>query len=123
MPRRSRVFGCLQLFLTFFSHMDNALNPLSLTKSQFKFKLQEMEAQLSSIESRISLGHVTSDAMLSRMEILEAANVRLRTELRTIRTLLTSSVALREKMELLEQLTMVGIARQEGFAENDPLLQ
>ena len=61
--------------------------------------------------------------MLSRMDILEAANVRLRTELRTIRTILTSSVALQEKMELLEQLTRVGIAWQEGYAENDPLLQ
>ena len=99
------------------------LEPLSVTKSQFKFKLRETEAQLSLIESRISLGHVTSDAMLSRMDILEGANMRLGTELRTIRTLLTSSVALRERMELFEQLTMVGIAWQGGFAEDDPLAQ
>ena len=81
-----------------------------------------MEAEVSSIESLMSLAHVTGGAMLSRLDILESANVRLRSELITIRTLLTSNVALRDKMQLLEQLTTVGIPQHQNQSELDPLL-
>ena len=55
--KRKQGFGCLQLFLAFFTQFDQALNPLSLTKSRFRFQLRDMEAQSSSIEARLSLSH------------------------------------------------------------------
>ena len=102
--KRREKFSCLAIFFSFFSQLDSAINPLSLTKHDFKLRLKEIESQMSSRESRVSLDHVTTTTLLARLDLVEAANGRLRTELRTIRSILTSNVALRDKMVLLEHL-------------------
>ena len=42
---RQKVLDVYSCFLLFFTYFDQALNPISLTKSRFKFQLREMEAQ------------------------------------------------------------------------------
>ena len=78
---------------------------------------------MSSLEGRVSLYNVTTTTLLARLDLVEAVNSRLRTELRTIRSILTSNVALRDRMVLLEQLSAVGVVRNDIQLESAPLLQ
>ena len=115
--RRKRFSFCSRIF-SLFTDLDQALNPLSLSKLDQKYRMRAIEEQITLQGNQAKLHEANLKVALSRVGILEKENECLASELRCIRAILCQSTSIRARMSLLEQL-----APRDQPNEVEPLLK
>ena len=88
-----------------FTSLDQALNPLSLSKLDQKYRMKGVEEQITLQGNQVKLYDANIKIALARVGILEKENRILSSELKDIRAILCQSTSLKTRVLLLEQLS------------------
>ena len=88
-----------------FTDLDQALNPLSLSKLDQKYRMKGVEEQITLQGNQAELYDANTKIALARVGILEKENKILSSELKDIRAILYQSTSLKARMLLLERLS------------------
>ena len=88
-----------------FTSLDQALNPLSLSKLDQKYRMKGVEEQITLQGNQSKLYDANIKIALARIGILEKANGILSSELKEIRAILSKSTSLKTRVQLLDQLS------------------
>ena len=88
-----------------FTDLDQALNPLSLSKLDQKYRMRGVEEQITLQGNQAELYDTNTKIALARVGILEKENKILSSELKDIRAILCQSTSLKARVLLLERLS------------------
>ena len=88
-----------------FTDLDQALNPLSLSKLDQKYRMKTIEEQITLQGNQAKLYDANIKVALARVGILEKENKILSSELKDIRAILCQSASLKARVSLLERLS------------------
>ena len=88
-----------------FTNLDEALNPLLLSKLDQKCRMKGVEEQITLQGNQAKLYDANIKIALARVGILEKENRILSSELKDIRAILCQSTSLKARVLLLEQLS------------------
>ena len=86
---------CTSLICGMFSSLDQALNPLSLSKLDQKYRMKGVEEQITLQGNQSKLYDANIKIALARIGILEKANGMLSSELKEIKDVLSKSTSLK----------------------------
>ena len=88
-----------------FTSLDQALNPLSHSKLDQKYRMKGVEEQITLQGNQAKLYDPNIKIALARVGILEKENGILSSELKEIRAILSKIASLKARVLLLEQLS------------------
>ena len=88
-----------------FTSLDQALNPLSLSKLDQKYRMKGVEEQITLQGNQAKLYDANIKIALARVGILEKEKRILSSELKEIKAILNKNTSLRARVLLLEQLS------------------
>ena len=103
--KKRKKFACTSLICGMFTSLDQALNPLSLSKLDQKYRMKGVEEQITLQGNQAKLYNANIKIALARVGILEKENGILSSELKEIRAILSKSASLKARVLLLEQLS------------------
>ena len=103
--KKRKKFACSSLLYSMFTSLDQALNPLSLSKLDQKYRMKGVEEQITLQGNQAKLYDANIKIALARVGILEKENRILSSELKEIRAILCKSESLKARVLLLEQLS------------------
>ena len=103
--KKRKRFTCRSLICSLFTDLDQALNPLSLSKLDQKYRMKTIEEQITLQGNQAELYDANTKIALARVGILEKENKILSSELKDIRAILCQSTSLKARVLLMERLS------------------
>ena len=120
--KKRKKFTYTSLICGMFSSLDQALNPLSLSKLDQKYRMKGIEEQVTLQGNQSKLYDANIKTALARVGILEKENGILSSELKEIRAILSKNTSLKTRVQLLDQLSSDNQLKDMKIFPSDPLL-